>query len=178
MDCSPEEIRNYVIYQIGALKGFCAAQKCSLKHVKPHGALYLRAARDAHAARAIAEAVAMVDRSLTYVTLAGTSPDIVSEITTMLGLRVVFEAFPDRAYTSEGHLLPRSLAEAVITDPGMIVDRALNLAIRKKVVAINGEEISVECHTLCVHGDTPMAAKIASQVRRGLESESIDIKPM
>lgn len=178
MECTPEDIRNYVIYQIGALKGFCYAQKCELRHVKPHGALYLRTARDAEVARAVGEAIAMVDPSLAYVTLAGTPERIVSEIKLELGLRVVLEAFPDRAYCSDGRLVPRSAPGAVISDPLLVAKRALSLAAEKKIVSIDGKEISLEPDTLCIHSDTPMAARIAEQVRKTLESESVNIRPM
>ena len=59
MKMRPEEITNAVIYQVGALKGFLEAEGVPLNHIKPHGALYNMAARDAAAAGAIAEAAAV-----------------------------------------------------------------------------------------------------------------------
>ena len=39
MNLSYEEVKNYVIYQIGALEAFARKEGKSLQHVKPHGAL-------------------------------------------------------------------------------------------------------------------------------------------
>lgn len=40
MDLTPNEIYNLVIYQLGALSGFCKINHVKMMHVKPHGALY------------------------------------------------------------------------------------------------------------------------------------------
>ncbi len=178
MDCTPEEIRAYVIYQVGALQAFCKAQGISLSHVKPHGALYNRAVEDEALARAIVEAVASVDRNLLYVALAGQRGEMMRRVGEEIGLRVVYEAFPDRAYTPEGRLLSRRLPGAVIKDPEEVAERALMIAKEGKIRAVDGSEIPLEAQTLCVHGDTPGAVDLAKRIRERLEAQGIEVRPM
>jgi UPF0271 protein len=102
IDCLPNEIRNYVVYQVGALRAFCDLHGVTLRHVKPHGNLYNTAVGDETVARAVAEAIAGVDPKLIWVALAGAKTEHISRIGQEMGLAVAFEAFPDRAYTPEG----------------------------------------------------------------------------
>lgn len=178
MDCLPDEIRHYVVYQIGAMKGFCAAHGATLRHVKPHGALYNTVAVNETLARAVAEAIASVDSGLIWVTLAGPKREIMARIGQEAGLQVVFEAFPDRAYSPEGTLVSRRKPGAVIKDPEKVAERALKMAREGKVIAVDGSEIALAPQTLCVHGDTPGAVNLVKQIRALLESEGIELKSM
>jgi len=178
MDCLPEEIRNYLVYQIGAMKGFCAVHQAKLRHVKPHGNLYLTAVENERVARAIAEAIVSVDPELIYVALAGAKGELMTRIGKEVGLKVAYEAFPDRAYTSDGTLVSRRQAGAVIKEPEKVAERALKMAKDGKVVAADGHEIVLEAQTLCVHGDTPGAVNLVKQIRENLENEGIEVKPM
>lgn len=178
LGCTPEEIRNYVIYQLGALQAFCRAHETRLRHVKPHGALYLTAVENEDVARAVAEAIVRVDPELMYVALAGAKGERMRRIGEAVGLKVVYEAFPDRAYTPDGTLVSRKTPGAVIKDPGQVASRALQMAKEGTVVAQDGTVISLEVQTLCVHGDTPNAVDLVKGIRRALESEGIQIRPM
>jgi UPF0271 protein len=70
MRVSPDETYAMVLYQIGALAAIARAAGTSLRHVKPHGALYNMAARDRALADAIAAAVRDFDATWTLVGLA------------------------------------------------------------------------------------------------------------
>lgn len=178
MNCSLAEIRAYLIYQVGALQGFCAAHNVRLQHVKPHGALYNHAAGDDETVRTIAEAIAAVDPSLYYVALAGPRAAAIARICGRAGIRVVFEAFPDRAYTPEGRLAPRGQPGAVITDPVEAARRAVRMATAGEVVATDGSVVPLHPQTLCVHGDTPTALALVRQIRHTLEQAGVAVKPM
>ncbi len=178
LDCTPEEIKNSVIYQIGALDAFCRVHGTRLRHVKPHGALYLTAVENEDVARAVAEAIVRVDPELLYVALAGAKGERMRRIGEELGLKVVYEAFPDRAYTPEGTLVSRKKPGAVIKDPKQVASRALQMAKEAKVIAEDGTVISLDVQTLCVHGDTPSAVDLARSVRQALQAEGIEIRPM
>ena len=178
MECSSEEIRNYMIYQIGALRGFCDVHRVKLCHVKPHGNLYLTAVEDKRTAKPVAEAIVSVDPSLIYVGLAGAKGKLMTQIGREVGLKVVLEAFPDRAYTADGTLVSRKQPGAVIKEPAEVAQRALKMAKEKKVTAFDGTEIPLEAQTLCVHGDTPGAVNIVKQIRELLEKEGIKVKPI
>jgi UPF0271 protein len=178
MDCLPEEITNYVVYQIGALKAFCDVHGTTMRHVKPHGNLYLMAVENETVAKAVAEAIVSVDPALVFVALAGAKGELMRRIGQEVGLKVAYEAFPDRAYTPEGTLVSRREPGAVIKDVSEVADRALKMSKEGKVVAIDGTEISLAVQTLCVHGDTPGAVNLVKQIRELLEGEGIKVKPM
>jgi 5-oxoprolinase (ATP-hydrolysing) subunit A len=175
LECTLEEVRDDVIYQVAALKGFCALHGVRMQHVKPHGALYNTCVGNEPLSRAVAEAIASVDRSLIWVALAGAQAELARRIADAAGIRVVFEAFPDRAYTPDGKLAPRKLPGAVITDPEKAAEQALRMAREGRVIAIDGTAIEMEVQTLCVHGDNPSALHHVRMIRQALEAAGLQI---
>jgi UPF0271 protein len=171
---TPEEVRDDVTYQIGALWAFCRAEGVQLRHVKAHGALYNAAATDPALATAICDAVRAVDPEL-YVVCLANSPFV--EVARMLGVRFVQEAFADRAYTRGGTLVPRSNPGSLIHDPERAVDRVVRMVRERKVESIDGQDVPVDARTLCVHGDTPGALDLIVAIRARLGKEGIAIRP-
>jgi UPF0271 protein len=174
MAASPEEIRADTIYQIGALWAFCQSEGLKLQHVKAHGALYNMAATDIRIATAIAEAVRAVDPGLFMLCL-GKSQMV--EAAKKVGIRYVQEAFADRAYTTEGTLVPRSKPGAVIHDIDLVAERVLSMVKRQRVTSIDGAEIPIVAQTICVHGDTPGAVEMAKLIRKRLEENAVVVAP-
>lgn len=169
------EIETLVAYQVGALAGVAALEGARLAHVKPHGALYNLAAQDASLAGAIARAVAAVDRRLLLVGLAGSPlPEAAREI----GLPAAEEAFADRAYGPNGMLMPRDVPGAVIHDEQQVVARAIRLAREGCVRSVDGRDVHVHIETLCLHGDTPGADRLARLVREGLKGAGVRVAPV
>jgi UPF0271 protein len=175
LGATPDEVRDDVTYQVGALWAFCRAEGLPLRHVKPHGALYNAAARDEALATAICEAVRAIDPALVLVALAGSR---MLGVARRLGLRAAGEAFADRAYTPEGELLPRQEPGAVLHDPAVVAARAVRMARERKVSAVDGTVVTVDAETICLHGDTPGAAELAAAVRAALDREGIAIRPL
>jgi len=178
MDCTPEEVRDYVAYQIGAMKAFCAIHGVPLQHVKPHGSLYNMSVGNEPLIRAIVEAIAGVDKSVIYLALGGAQEPLVTKIAREAGIRVAFEAFPDRAYTPEGKLAPRSLPGAVIKDPKVAAERALRMAKEGKIITTEGSVLEMQIDTICVHGDNPSAVELVKNIRSAIEGEGIAVEPM
>jgi len=172
MHLAPDEIENYVLYQVGALAAFARSVGAELAHVKPHGALYNMAAKDIEMARAIVRGVARVDPNLIVVGLAGAA---LVEAAREAGMRVASEGFADRAYNSDGTLRSRRLPGAVIEEPELAAERAVRIVRDGTVVAYTGEEIPLHVDTLCVHGDTPTAVEIVRTMRRKLEEAGIEV---
>ena len=169
-----QELEDLVVYQIGALAGVAAAEGARLRHVKPHGALYNRAARDRPLADAIARAVRAVDDRLI---LFGGSGSCLIEAGEALGLRTAAEVFADRAYRPDGSLVSRREPGAVIADPAAVADRALRLVQRGEVATATGEVIHLRRDTICLHGDTPGAGGLAAALRARLEESGIRLSP-
>jgi UPF0271 protein len=166
------EVEDLVLFQVAALAGIAAAEGVRLRHVKPHGALYNMAAKDARLASAIAAGVAAFDRSLVLV---GPPNSALVGAAGAHGLKAVSEVFADRAYRADGSLVPRHVAGAVIDDPEVVVQRALRMARENEVIAIDGSKLSLKAETICVHGDTPGAAATAGRLRQGLLDAGITI---
>lgn len=169
-----QEARDYMLYQIGALRGFAEAQGLRLQHVKPHGAIYNAAVKDRELSLGIAEGVADAGGDLILVGL----PD--SETVRAgreVGLRVAREAFGDRAYNEDGTLVSRKIAGSLITDPDQVAERVLGL-VGGKVTTITGKQITLQADTICMHGDTPGAGTIVRRVRERLEAAGVRPRPM
>ncbi|MCF8088397.1 MAG: 5-oxoprolinase subunit PxpA [Desulfotignum sp.] len=177
LTCSEAEITRYVIYQVGALQGFCRAHGAEMQHVKPHGALYLDAVENKTVARGVAKGILALNPDLLYVALAGKKGETMRQVGAELGLKVVYESFPDRAYTPEGTLVSRKLPGAVISDPNEVAQRAMAMA-EGYVVAMDGTRIELEAHSLCVHGDNPAAVALVKTIRHHLEAGGIQVMPM
>jgi UPF0271 protein len=166
MAFEPAEVESMVRYQIGALQAFCRAHGLELHHVKPHGALYNQAARDAALAAAIARAAARFSRSLLLYGLASSQP--MAEAAADAGIRFVPEAFADRRYLPDGTLQPRSEPGSLITDPTLAAAQAASIVSDGSVTAVDGSRVAIHAETVCCHGDTPGAVEIATAVRAAL----------
>lgn len=169
---SPEEIEASVLYQVGAVAAFAVAAGVGLRHVKPHGALYNRAARDPAAAEAIARAVRRFSRSLVLVGLAGSALVAAGRAA---GLPVAEEAFADRAYEPDGSLRSRRLPGAVLDEPATAAAQVLAIVRQGGVRLPDGTTLAIRADTLCVHGDLPGAAARARAVRQALEGAGVEI---
>ncbi|MDE1157243.1 MAG: LamB/YcsF family protein [Neorhizobium sp.] len=173
LDATYDELKADVIYQIGALKGIAAAAGTSVRYVKPHGALYNRIATDAKQGQAVIDAIKAIDPSLVLMGLANAP---ILELAEKAGLTTVAEAFADRAYTPQGHLVSRREAGAVLHDAAAIADRMVQLARNGTLEAIDGSTIRIEAQSICVHGDSPGAVAIAKEIRRRFEADGISIR--
>jgi UPF0271 protein len=172
----PTEVEADVVYQVGAVAAFARAHGSHLTHVKPHGALYNQAARDEALARAVARGVGRFSRDLVLVGLAGSA--VMRRAAEAEGLRFAAEAFADRAYDAEGHLVPRSRPGALITDPASAATKAVRIVRDGTVATIDGSTVAMAVDTLCLHGDNPHALDIARAVRDALEAAGVTVQAL
>lgn len=174
LDPASRELVGDVIYQIGALQGLARAAGTRVTYVKPHGALYNTIAHDARQAADVITAVQAVDPSLVLVALAGAP--LVGRAQAR-GLRVVTEAFADRAYTPQGTLVSRREPGAVLTDAAQVAQRMLLFVRTGEIVAIDGSRIRLQADSICVHGDSPGAVAMAQAVRHCLDAAGVPLAP-
>jgi 5-oxoprolinase (ATP-hydrolysing) subunit A len=173
LNATPREIEDLVLYQIAAVQGVAAAEGVTVQHVKPHGALFNMAVRNADLAAAIARAVAAIDRSLILFGLPGSE---ILRAGRAAGLRVAAEVFADRAYEPDGSLMSRRKPGSVIHDPAAVVARAVKMVTGRSVIASDGSVVPLEADTICVHGDTPGSDALAGSLRAGLEAAGVTVK--
>jgi 5-oxoprolinase (ATP-hydrolysing) subunit A len=172
MDVSPRDVRDYVLYQIGALSAFAHALGLRLHHVKPHGALYVMALDDPVVAAAVAEAVAEFDPGLPVYTLAGGALAAAAE---RVGLRVVPEFFADRPLASDGSVVMFNWRDRIDASPEAIAQRVRSFLTAGSVPADDGTLVAVTAESICVHSDTPNAAEIGPAVRAAIEGSGREV---
>lgn len=175
MDASPEEIKNYVKYQLGALMAFTVSHGEKIQHVKVHGAMYNMAAKNKKISDSIAQAVSEIDKDIILLGLANSE---MIESGKKFGLKTANEVFADRAYNNDGTLVSRNIKGAVIHDKNLAVTRVIKMIKAGKVTSITGEEISIKADSICVHGDNPEALNFVKKIREELEKEGILITPI
>ena len=170
---SPADVEDFVAYQVGSLAAIAAALGVRLQHVKPHGALFNMAVRDAALADAIARAAAVIDRTLILFGLPGSEIVLAGN---RAGLRTAGEGFADRAYQPDGTLVPRQHEGAVIHDRRAVVERAVRMVVERVVEAVDGRMVPLAVDTICLHSDTPGAADLASGLRAALTEAGVELK--
>ena len=177
MEASLGEIKDYVIYQVGAIQAFAAAQGLRLQHVKPHGALYNMAVENMGIWDVVAEAIAAVDPRLILFVMAGPWRKDLATACAKHGIRIAFEFFGDRAYNPDGSLVSRKLPGAVIHDHKQVAEKVIKMVKEGKVACIDGTEIEISAETICVHGDNPAALELIRNIRESLLKAGIEIAP-
>jgi UPF0271 protein len=172
MQISPQEAYDLVVYQIGALHAFIKAEGGKLQHVKPHGALYNMAAKNARLSEAIAEAIYKVDPELVLYGLAGGE---LVKAGQKIGLRSASEVFSDRTYQEDGSLTSRREADALIKEHGAAVRQVVRMVKEGKVQSLQGSDVTIQADTICIHGDGEHALEFARYINEALNDAGIKI---
>lgn len=168
-----EDLFAETIYQIGALSGMARTLGTDVRYVKPHGALGHAVVHDETQARAVVDAVVAVDPELILLLMPNSKAvDLAREA----GLRVVLEAFADRAYLPNGNLVPRTQAGAVIHHTAQVVENMLRFTEEGTLTALDGTTVDLEAESICVHGDTAGAIEMARAVREALTGAGVEIR--
>jgi len=174
IDVDAPTLRDEVTYQIGALDAITRQVGGRITYVKPHGGLYNAIVTHEEQAGAVVAAVRAFDPDLVLMGLPGS---VVLKLAEVAGLRTAHEAFADRAYTPEGHLVSRKEKDSVLHDPEQIARRCIAMATGEPILDINGDPLTLRPDSICVHGDTPGAVEIARQVREALEGAGVPLAP-
>jgi UPF0271 protein len=170
IDYDLDELRDDIVYQIGALEAFCRMAGDRVRYVKPHGALYNTAAIDPGQASAVVAAIVAYDRALPVLCQPGSE---LARAASEAGLTVIGEGFADRGYRPDGTLVPRSSPGALIHEADAVVARAVRMAVDGEVETPDGIVVPCRVASICVHGDTPGAVDLADRVRAGLDTAGL-----
>nr|WP_026989399.1 5-oxoprolinase subunit PxpA [Fodinicurvata sediminis] len=172
IQANPDELVNDIVYQVGALREFARRHGTKLQHVKPHGALYMEAARNAELSELLVEAltkcspetaVFCMDVSKTY------------GIAKAAGLKTVREFYADRDYDTSGSIVFTRRMRAL--KPEEVAEKCVRACLEGKVRTVEGEDIDITFESICFHSDTPGALQIGTAVRQGLVDNGIHILP-
>jgi UPF0271 protein len=171
MAISPEELKDYVVYQAGALRAFADLAGGRLQHVKPHGALYTMIADSDEYARAVCEATAALGADVILL-----MPPVVGPAAEAAGVPFVPEGYVDLDYDAAGKLVLERVKQ--VRDPQEMAEKAVRLVREGKVRTVEGGDLELEIESICVHGDAPNAPEIAGAIRASLAAAGIEVAPL
>ena len=172
---TPDEARNYMLYQLGALSAFAQAQGAKLQHMKLHGAFYNTACVNKELANALVDGLLAYDKDIIVMALSGS---YLLKRAEEKGLRTAHEVFADRGYNADGTLFNRKLPGAFVTDKDEAISRIKSMVLNGRVKAVDGSEFELRADSICVHGDNPQAVEFVKNIRQGLIAEGIEIAPL
>lgn len=175
MEVTPKQVYDYTLYQLGALSAIAKAKGVKLQHVKPHGAMYNMAAKGRELSDAIADAICDFDSSLILLALSGSE---MIHSAAEKGIKYASEVFADRAYESDGTLRPRGLEGAMIEDENEAIQRVVRMIKEGKVKSYSGEDVELQAHSVCVHGDGVKALEFVKALRKAFADNDIDVVPL
>ena len=173
MEITPAEARDYLLYQVGALKAFCEAVGLELQHVKPHGEFYQMLWTNESLARGVLEAIQEIKPEPIFLALYNTIP---YEMAQSMGMRVAGELYADLDYYPDGTTFIKKVHGEI--DTKATVEKTVKMVAEGKVVASDGKEIEVKGNTICFHGDNPQGPEIVKAVREALEKIGTKIAPL
>lgn len=173
IEVTPEEAKDYILYQAGALNAFCEAAGLKLQHVKPHGEFYQMLWRNEALARGVLEAIQEIKPEPILLALYHTIP---YDMAQSMGIRVAGELYADLDYYPDGTTFIKKVHGEI--DPKASVEKVLKMVLEGRVLASDGKEIEVKGKSICFHGDNPQAPEIAQAVRNELEKRGVKIVPL
>jgi UPF0271 protein len=174
MHLTADEVRTDVIYQLGALQAFAAANGTRVEHVAPHGRLGNLVATRADYAAAVVDAVQSVDPTLIVLAQDGELANAARNG----GIRVGIVGIADRAYRPDGTLVPRGEPGAVLHDEQEIAERTVRMVVDEEILSVTGSVVPVRCDTVLLHGDNPIAIGLAHRIRSELRAADVRIAPL
>jgi len=173
MNVSTEEVKNYMVYQVGALMAFVKKRGGTLNHVKPHGALYNMASKDKKLADAVVEAVKSIDENLI---LFGLPNSEVEKSALEHNIKFKNEVFADRGYTDQGLLVPRNEPGAFVEGAKNCAERIATMVNKKEVMSVNNNPVRITADTVCVHGDNLKSLEFVKALKLKLENIGFKIE--
>ncbi len=168
MQCTLEEIKSIVLYQLGAISAFCKSHHVPIAYVKPHGALYNDMMKDENIYKAILSAISSFDKNIRLMILSTPKNEEYEHTAKMYAIDLIYEVFADRNYNDDGTLVSRTNPNAVIHDELELVSRLVNLKEKNFIQSINGVKLFLKADTICVHGDNENAVNFIQLIKKAL----------
>ncbi len=174
LELSDKALEDVILVQLSAIAALAERAGSRLATVKCHGALSFDVSYDKRSTQVMARAIAKFDSSVSLVCMAA-SPGI--QIAHDCGIKVVREAYIDRGYDRAGRIVPRQHPQALHTDPAAAAGQFTDIAIRRRVQTVDGEQISLVADSFCLHSDTPNSGAISSAIAAALVTNNIVVAP-
>ena len=165
-----DELVNDMIYQLGALREFARLAGVKLQHIKPHGALYMHAARDETLSRALITALQIIEPTLYLFCM---ESSVTYRVACELGQPVVREFYADRDYDRSGSIVFTRRVGAL--EPAVVAAKVLRACTEGLVRTVEGEDIAIDFDSVCLHSDTPGALALLQATRQALAASNIRV---
>jgi UPF0271 protein len=173
LDLPDREFQDMVILQVAGLQAIARAAGGTVASVKCHGALAFDVSYDERTAQVMARTLQKLDPMIALVCMAG-SPG--ARVALDCGLRVVEEAYIDRAYDADGRIVSRHHPKALIVDPAAAVEQFRSILEDRAVVSADGKQVPLRADSFCLHSDTPNAGEIAASIRAVIAAKGIAVR--
>ena len=173
MHLNADKVYALILEQLIKIDLIAKEEGATIRHVKPHGALYNMASRDAQLARTIAQAIMDFNENLV---LYGLSGSFLIREAEMIGLNTANEVFADRTYQDDGRLTSRSQLHALIEDENECVRQVLQMIQEGCVTSVTGKQIPIVADTICIHGDGRFALTFAKKLYKVLQEDNLATK--
>ncbi|WP_223670845.1 5-oxoprolinase subunit PxpA [Kangiella shandongensis] len=168
-----KSLRQTISEQISQVLEACESQRTSLRHVKPHGALYNDAAKDLELSTLVAEEIAQISPDIK---LMGLAESAMYEAAQKVGIDFIHEGFMDRNYQTDKTLIPRTQQYALHNSLEDSLNQALNFALSKPISTPDNVELKIIVDSICLHGDNPNALSIAKQLYERLQEHEFRVR--
>lgn len=167
------ELEDVILAQIASLDAVARRAGSRVSTVKCHGALAFDVADDERSTQIMAQAIHRYDPEISLVVMAGRRGVAVAKD---CGIRVVQEAYIDRAYDDTGMIVSRKLPGALITSPEAAARQLLDIVKEGFVESITGTRVSMHADSFCLHSDTPNSASISTAILQALKAQGISVE--
>jgi 5-oxoprolinase (ATP-hydrolysing) subunit A len=167
---APQALVNDILYQLGALREFARLYGVSVQHVKPHGALYMHAARDEAVSRLLVETLQRLDPALLLFCM---ESSVTYRVAREFGQPVIREFYADRDYDRTGSIVFTRRVGPL--DPQQVADKVLRACVDGRVTTVDGVDIDIDFDSVCIHSDTPGALQLVRTTRNALTQHDIRI---
>lgn len=170
INASSDEIVNDVIYQLGAMREFARFAGMQLQHIKPHGALYMHAARDEALSRALVTALQAIEPTLYLFCM---EASVTYRVAREMGQPVVREFYGDRDYDLSGSIVFTRRVGAL--DPQAVARKVARACEEGLVTTVDGQDLAIDFDSVCIHSDTPGALELVRVTRQLLAERDIRV---
>ncbi|MGY6647338.1 5-oxoprolinase subunit PxpA [Wenyingzhuangia sp. IMCC45574] len=173
MEITPEFLKITLRKQIHDLINIAREEGTVVRYVKPHGALYNKAAKDLQMATLLVDVIKEIEPSVGLMGLAGS---VLEEVAKQHYLFFIKEAFADRKYHQDGSLVSRDHVKGVLHQKEEVWEQVKTMVLNNHIISIEERTLSVDIDSICFHGDTPEALELLSFVSNKCKENHIEIK--
>jgi UPF0271 protein len=170
----PDELRQQLLYQLGALTAIAAGEGQRVSHFSFHAAFNNMVNRDPKLADLMMDAIRTVDPQLIVFAMPGSEIEAAAK---RAKLRTLTLFLADRAYDGQGRLVARGQPGALVKEEGAVRDRVRQFLLEGTVTTIDGARLAMPCKSILVHSDTPGSLELARIVRSEIEAAGARLAP-